>query len=343
MLLVVKAFTAIPFIEDGSVDTTLLWVYYSALALFIWLISNREKALGLVPKADNFISGLPRKWVIPPLLVVAILASLTAATMPDDNLHISFLDVGQGDAILIQRGSQQVLVDGGPSPQAIGLALGEKMPFWDRTIELVVLTHPSADHVAGLVEVLHRYKVKQVLYPDLDFKSNIYDEWCSLLEEKDIKCTLAQAGQRIDLGEVIIGVLNPQIPPFTGTGSDIDNNGVVLRLEMGEVSFLLTADIMWEAEFELIDRRASLTSTVLKVAHHGSATSTTAEFLAVVNPELAVISVGESNTFGHPTKEVIDRLEQKLGSENIYRTDDNGTIEFITDGERLWVRVERTE
>jgi len=342
MLLVVKVFADISPIAEGSVDTTLIWVYYSALALVIWLINNRKKLVKLMPEAANFVSNLPKKWVIPPLLVVAILVSVTAATMPDDNLHVSFLDVGQGDAILIQRGSQQILVDGGPSPQAIALALGRKMPFWDRTIELVVLTHPSADHVTGLVEVLHRYKVKQVFYPDLEFKSDIYKEWRDLLKEKNIKCTHAQAGQQIELGtEVVIEVLNPQIPPLTGTESDIDNNGMVLRLKMGEVSFLLTADIMWEAEFELIARRASLTSTVLKVAHHGSATSTTAEFLAVVTPELAVISVGEGNPFGHPSAEVVDRLKQKLGQENIYRTDEHATIELITDGERLWVKVGR--
>ncbi|MFC1985770.1 DNA internalization-related competence protein ComEC/Rec2 [Chloroflexota bacterium] len=342
MLLVVKVFADVSPIVEGSVDTTLIWVYYSALALVIWLNSNRRKVVQLMPKATNLVSRLPKKWVIPPLLVVAILVSLTAATMPDDNLSISFLDVGQGDAILIQRGSQQILVDGGPSPQAIGLALGGKMPFWDRTIDLVVLTHPSADHITGLVEVLHRYKVKQVLYPDLDFKSLIYDEWLSLLKEKNIDYTLAHAGQQIEMRGVIMEVVNPPVPHLTGTESDVDNNGVVLRIKMGEVSFLLTADIMWEAEFELIARRANLTSTVLKVAHHGSTTSTTAEFMAVVNPRLAVISVGKDNPYGHPSDEVMDRLEQKLDEGgNIYRTDVNGTIEFITDGDRLWVRLER--
>jgi competence protein ComEC len=253
---------------------------------------------------------------------------------------VSILDVGQGDAILIQQGNLQVLVDGGPSPQAIALELGKKMPFWDRTIELVVLTHPSADHVTGLVEVLNRYQVKQVLHPDLDFESDIYGEWLRLVEEKDIKCTIAQAGQQINLGKgVVIKVLNPQIPHSTGTESDIDNNGMVLHISMGEVSFLLTADIMWEAEFELITHRANLTSTVLKVAHHGSDTSTTPEFLAVVNPQIAVIPVGADNPFGHPTPEIMKRLEEKLGSENIYRTDEQGTIEFITDGEKLWAKV----
>jgi len=121
---------------------------------------------------------------------------------------------------------------------------------------------------------------------------------------------------------------------------------VVLRLKMGEVSFLLTADIMWEAEYELVARRANLTSTVLKVAHHGSTTSTTTEFLAVVNPRLAVISVGEDNPFGHPTDEVMERLIEKVGLENIYQTydkinDKHSTIELITDGGRLWVRLEK--
>jgi competence protein ComEC len=201
------------------------------------------------------------------------------------------------------------------------------------------LTHPSADHVTGLVEVINRYKVKQVLYPALDFKSDIYDEWLSLIKEKGIKGTIAQAGQQIDLGEeAILKVVNPQIPLLTNTESDIDNNSVVLELSMGGVSFLLTADMMWEAEFELINHRAISQSTVLKVAHHGSDTSTTAEFLAVVSPQLAVISVGKDNPFGHPSDEVMERLTEKLGSENIYRTNEHGTIEFITDGERLWVK-----
>jgi len=341
VVLVINGFAAIPqsFLKIDSIDTNLVWTYYLVLALVLWLYSNRSRLVNLTPKAFNFVSNLPKKWVISPLLVVAVLVSVTAATMPDDNLHISFLNVGQGDAILIRKGNQQVLVDGGPNPQMISLELGREMPFWDRTIDLVVLTHPSADHVTGLVEVLNRYQVQQVLYPDLDFKSDIFDEWLRLLEEKDINCTLAQAGQQIDLGKIAIQVLNPQVPLLTGTESDIDNNGVVLHTSLGNVSFLLTADTMWEAELELITRRANLTSTVLKVGHHGSNTSTTPEFLAVVNPRLAVISVGEGNPYGHPTPEVMARLKERIGSENTYRTDELGTIEFITDGERLWVRI----
>ena len=341
MLFVVNLFTVVPHIKTGSVDISLICVYYAALAMAIWINNNRKKTITLTNEVVSFVSRSSRKWVVYPLVVVAILISITAVTMPDDDFHISFLDVGQGDAILIQKGNQQILVDGGPSPQAINLALSKKMPFWDRTIDLVVLTHPSADHVTGLVEVLNRYKVDQVLYPNMEFNSRIYTEWLQLLGEKDINYTLARAGQQISFKEAIIEVLNPQIPPLTGTESDIDNNGVVLRLEIDEVSFLLTADMMWEAEYELITHRADLTSTVLKVAHHGSTTSTSDEFLVVVNPQVAIICVGEENSYGHPSQEVLDRLNQKTGPENIYRTDEDGTIEFITDGENLWVRVER--
>jgi competence protein ComEC len=284
---------------------------------------------------------LTKKWLILPLLAVAIImAVVVTATIPDDKLHISFLDVGQGDAILIQKGSQQILIDGGPSPQAITMELSSKMPFWDRSIDLVILTHPQSDHITGLVEVLSKYQVEQVLYPDLDCDSPIYDEWLRLIEEKEIESTLACAGQQIDLDGVLIEVLNPQKNLFTGTESDTDNNGVVLHISMGEISFLLTADLMWQGELELITERAIPQSTVLKVAHHGSATSTTAEFLAVVSPQIAVISVGEDNDYGHPSDDVINRLEAKLGSDNIYRTDEDGTIEFITDGDRLWLDVE---
>jgi competence protein ComEC len=352
LLLIVTGFASLPIssLPVGSVEPAPLVVYYSVLAAAIWLINNKRlkeqmskaktRLKSAADKSSELFSQLPKKWVIAPLLVLAILASVAAATMPDDNLHISFLNVGEGDAILIQKGNQQVLVDGGPGSQDVTLGLGDKMPFWDRTIELIILTHPHADHLSGLVEVLQRYKVEQVLYSDLDYELPLYKEWLRLVEEKGIKCATSQARQQIDLGEgIVIRVLNPQTPKITSTEPDLDNNSVVLRLSLGRVSFLLTADIQQAAEFELVAERADLASTVLKVAHDGSKTSTTPEFLAVANPEVAVISVGD-NTFGHPSIEVLKRLEEKIGSENVFRTDEQGTIEFITNGERLWVRVE---
>jgi competence protein ComEC len=262
-----------------------------------------------------------------------------ALTTPDGKLHVSFLDVGQGDAVLIQTpNGQNILIDGGPDPQKINLELSKKLPFWDRTIDLVVCTQPQADHVTGLVDVLQRYKVKQVLESGVSYNSSIYQEWLRLVEDKGIEYNIARAGQEIDLGGgITMKILNPPPEFFQGTSCDVDNNGVVLKLTWHKVSFLFTADIREEAEFELIGQRANLKSTVLKVAHHGSETSTTQQFLAAVNPEAAVISVGADNPFGHPNPEVVERLIDRLNEDSVYRTDEDGTIEFITDGERLWM------
>jgi len=284
-----------------------------------------------------------KKWLIAPLLITTILVWAAIITMPDSNLHVSFLNVGQGDAILIQTPNHQnILIDGGPDPQKINLELSKKLPFWDRTIDLMISTQPQADHVTGLVEVLQRYKVQQVLEPGVPYNSLIYEEWLKLVEEKQIEHTIATAKQEADLGHGIrLEVLNPPPKPFQETSCDVDNNGVVIKLTWGKISFLFTADIRLEAEFELIEQRANLRSTVLKIAHHGSKTSTSSQFLATADPEVAVISVGSNNTFDHPSPEVVQRLEERLGKNKIYLTSENGTIEFITDGKQLWVNVEK--
>ncbi|MBU2608305.1 MAG: MBL fold metallo-hydrolase, partial [Chloroflexi bacterium] len=208
------------------------------------------------------------------------------------------------------------------------------------TIDLVVLSHPQADHTAGLLEVLQRYRVEQVLYPAVGEESLLSDRWLGLIGGKGIRSTIARAGQRMVLsGGVIIEVLNPPASLSSDAESDPNNEAVVLRVSFGKVSFLLTGDIMRAAELELIMRRADLASTVLKVAHHGSDTSTTPEFLAVVAPHLAVISAGKDNRFGHPGTAVLDRLVEEVGRGNVFRTDEDGNVEFITDGEKLWVKV----
>jgi len=338
-------------VEIGSFHPALIWGYYLVLAAAIWLHSYLTRrrspvsgAAGRMKSGLNISPGLSGvgKWFIVPLLVAAVLVSYVAITMPGNDLRVSFLDVGEGDAVLIQKGSHQILVDGGPSPQAITVGLGDRMPFWDRTIDLVVMTHLHQDHLAGLVEVLRRYRVEQVLYPDPDYTSPLYEEWSRLIDEKNIESTVACAGQQIDLGDgIVIKVLNPLPEPMTGSQSDIDNNSVVLRLNSGDISFLLVGDIMEETERELIRERADLSATVLKVGHHGSDTSTTPGFLAVVSPQVAVISCSADNRHGHPDDDVLNRLKEVVGPDKIYCTAEHGTIDFITDGQRLRVEAGR--
>ena len=355
LVLLVRGFDALPYasVQVGTVPTWHIWGYYAVLAGAIAFFNYRNRLTGLsfkltagIRRVAGGISrprlGFSTKWLILPLLIVAILVWSAALTMPDGKLHVTFLDVGQGDAILIQTpNGQDILVDGGPDPQEINLELGKKLPFWDKTIDLVVCTQPQADHLTGLVEVLQRYEVKGVLEPGVSSNSSIYQEWLRLIKNKGIEYNITRAGQKIDLGNgTEIQVLNPPEGLWQGTSDDVNNNGVVLRLSWGQLSFLFAADIREEVEFELIEQRANLKSTVLKVSHHGSKTSTTSQFLIAVDPEVAVISVGEDNPFGHPSPEVSQKLIDRLGEDNVYLTDEDGTVEFITDGEKLWVRAD---
>ncbi|MGB5925293.1 MAG: DNA internalization-related competence protein ComEC/Rec2 [Dehalococcoidia bacterium] len=355
LVFLVGGFDALPHssLEVATISVWYILGYYAVLAGFIALLNYRTRLADLSSKLtlgmQKVTQSIPKprlgvspKWLVLPLLLVAVLVWSVALTMPDDKLHVSFLDVGQGDAILIQTSNgQDILIDGGPDPQRINLELSERLSFWDRTIDLVVCTQPQADHVTGLVAVLQRYRVDQVLDPGVSYDSAIYQEWLRLIEDKGIQYDVAHAGQEIDLGSgVKMEVLNPPERLWEGTSDDVDNNGVVLRLSWGTVSFLFTADIRAEAELELIGQRANLRSTVLKIAHHGSATSTSEQFLAAVDPEVAVICVGAANPFGHPSLEVLERLTDRLGEDNFCRTDKNGTIEFITDGEKLWVKAD---
>jgi competence protein ComEC len=336
-------------VKVGSLSPVFIVCYYIVLVLLVWLHSRWQKvrnlmsgAAGMMKAGVTLTAGFKAniKWAIVPLLIAATLVGYTAAAMPGDELRVSFLDVGQGDAIFIQKGDQQILIDGGPSPQSITLELSRRMAFWDRNIDLVVLTHPHQDHIAGLLEVLRRYDVGQALYPSSDYKSSLSAEWSRLMGEAGLKSTVACAGQRIALGDnVTLEVLWPDDNAIIGTDSDVDNNSVVLLLKAGRVSFLLTGDSMSETEWQLIRERADIQGTVIKVAHHGSASSTTAEFLSVVNPQIAVISVASNNTYNLPNSAVVTRLGEKVGEANVYFTKD-GTITFITDGERLWVEGE---
>ena len=319
-----------------------VWAYYGGLVVLFGLFRIKVPLFSV----GRFLQGqtslwwqhLPRRGLALALLLLAVLAWAAALSVPDGRLRVSFLEVGNGDAILIQQGSTQVLVDGGPSPQAMSRALGQAMPFWDRRVEAVVLSHPHADHLAGLLEVLRRYDVGLVVESGLEHPSALYREWEQKVAEKGVPRLLARAGQELRLDGAGLTVLHPHQDPRAN--ADPNESSVVLRLELGRVSFLLTGDIGEETEGELLAERAPMEASVLKVAHQGSRTSNSEPFLAQVRPSAAVILASKDNPYGHPSPQVVTRLEGVVGK-NLYLTSQVGTITFTTHGGRLWVKTER--
>jgi competence protein ComEC len=329
-------------VQVSAARANRLALYYCLLLAAVWAFGR-----GYDRRVWNWMATyLPRRFIMVSLGVVpiaAILIGLTALQLPDGRLHVAFLDVGEGDATLITtpRG-QQILVDGGPSPTALTSGLGQEMPFWDRSIDLVVMTHADADHITGLVEVLRRYHVGGWLDNGRPVGQAIYEECQTELDRERVARSVVQAGAKIDLGGgAVLTVLNPgKLPdPSRDTQSDANDQSVALRLTWGQASILLMGDIGAEAESSLIWSKQPLSADVLKLAHHGSNGSSTAEFLAAVQPAYAVISAGAGNRFGHPATTVVDRLTQ-LGVA-ILRTDQVGRIELITDGQLWWVKTER--
>jgi competence protein ComEC len=244
-------------------------------------------------------------------------------------LEVTFFDVGQGDAIFIETPqSHQILIDGGPD-SAVLEKLGREMPFWDRTIDLVVLTHPQHDHYGGLIEVLKRYEVKNILWTGVLRDNPEYKEWERLIKG-EAKIFIAQKGQRVKASEVIFDILFP-FENFEGKiVKNINDTSIIIRLVFGENSFLFTGDAYKSAEIKLLENKIDVDSDVLKVGHHGSKTSSAPEFIVEVLPEIAVIFAGEGNPYGHPHPETLETFK-KYGI-NILRTDKNGDIKIISNG-----------
>ena len=277
------------------------------------------------------------------LLILGIVASFAALLLfwlvyqVPNQLEIDVLDVGQGDAILIKTpAGQNILVDGGPDKTVIK-RLSQNLPWWDKRIDLMVLTHPHDDHVTGLNDVLKRYQVKKVLYTGATHNAPNYLVWLRLVRDKKVPLTIIDKEQTIDLGQgVRLEILYPNQSLAGQTLADLNQSSIVARLAYGRNKFLLTGDAGEEAEKKLIDSGADLKADVLKVGHHGSEYSTTLGFLEKIKPALAVIEVGRDNQFGHPNLRIIKRLER--GGARIYRTDENGTIHLISDGKKITLR-----
>jgi competence protein ComEC len=287
-------------------------------------------------------SRLTRRNILVGVGISVVLIVVALVQLPDGKLHVYFLDVGQGDAILIVTPSgKQVLVDGGPAPSVVLAQLARHMPFWDRSLDLVVATQPDADHLAGLVAVMERYTVGAVLaqeWPDRARDATV-SRWSQLIAERRPARISPQAGTKFQIESgVEMTLLHP--PSGTDATASLSSNdaSLVTRLTFRGVSFLFTGDVEAEGEDMLIRSGRLQSSTVLKASHHGSKTSTSQEFLDLADPLLVVISVGAGNPFGHPSPEVLARLAER--NTQIVRTDQSGTVEIGSDGTRLWVKTE---
>ncbi|MFH1863531.1 MAG: ComEC/Rec2 family competence protein [bacterium] len=262
-----------------------------------------------------------------------ILAWLAVYSLNQPFLEVTFFDVGQGDSVFIETPrNHQILIDGGLG-SAVLEKLGKEMPFWDRTIDLVVLTHPDFDHVSGLLEVLQRYKVENILWTGILCETAECQEWHKLIKEEGANVYLAQAGQQIKGGGVLLHVLYPLENLEGKKVSNTNNTSIIARLVYGENSFLFTGDAYQSVERELIKSGEEIDADIFKVGHHGSKNSNSQEFIKAVSPEIAVISVGKDNKYGHPHAETLATLE-KYGI-RILRTDMNGDIKILCNSQSL--------
>jgi len=250
----------------------------------------------------------------------------------DNFLEVTFFDIGQGDAIFIETPyKNQILIDGGPNSMILE-KLVEEMPFWDKTIDLIILTHPEADHMTGLLSVLESYDVERILWNGIVRDTSQYDKWKEMIQKEDAEIIIAHSSQEIKIGKVSLDILYPFESLKGEEIKDSNDTSIVSRLSFGNNSFLFTGDATKVSENKIMSN-CELNSDVLKVGHHGSKTSTSPEFLENVLPGIAVISCGKDNSYGHPHVQVLKSL-QELGI-NILRTDQDGDIKIISNGNNL--------
>lgn len=285
------------------------------------------------------ISDQLRRWRL------IFLVFLTAITfflwfLPSDNLvaqsnllRVSFLDVGQGDAIFIETPEGiQVLIDGGPN-SAVLKGLSNLMKISDREIDLIIGTHPDNDHIGGLIEVLERYRVGSILLTENQSETAAYRRFATATESEGASIITARRGQTFTLGaSTTLRVLFPVTDP-----SQMESNAssIILQLQYGEVEFMLTGDAPQSIEDYLVSLEGeTLESEVLKLGHHGSKTSTSADFLERVDPDFAIVSAEADSRYGHPHPEVVELVSGR--GIDILHTADLGTISFFSDGTAVW-------
>lgn len=244
----------------------------------------------------------------------------------ESKLEIYFLDVGQADSILIKQDDKSVVIDAGNNEDGEYIVDFLKKDIGLDNIDLLVGTHPHEDHIGGLDNIIESFDIENIYMPDAISTSKTFEEVIDAIEKKNYSITIPKINSEVKLGDMLFNVL------YVGNEEDdLNNTSIVLRLDFGNTSYLFTGDATSEVEELILDKNISV--DVLKVGHHGSRYSTTNEFLNKVNPKYAIIMVGRDNSYGHPTKETINKLEKN--NVKIFRTDEDGTIKLVSDGNKI--------
>lgn len=268
------------------------------------------------------------------LILIGANALLWSVPTPH-GLSVTFFNVGQGDSILVEGPTGvQMLVDGGLDGSALR-ELGKRLPFWDRSLDAVVATHPDADHIGGLADILERYEVKTIIESGVESDTRA---WASTVDainteiEDGAQHVVARAGQRILLGRgAYADVLYPDHD--VSNIKDTNSGSVVLRVVYGKTAFMLTGDAPTEVEYDILRARSDVLSTVLKAGHHGSKTSSSEEWVSAVAPRYVVFSRGCDNKYGHPAEVVVDRFIN-FGIQ-AFDTCEEGTVFFSSDARTI--------
>jgi len=325
-------------------------------ALVIWAFVRHRRArepsknppAPAPPKLPSLRLSRSLLIVLGAAAAMSLLLAVVVAARPDGRLHVTVLDIGQGDSILLQGADGgRMLIDTGPDPDLLMTRLDARIPSWDRRIDVVLLTHPHEDHVGGLALLLERYRVGSVLETGMVGRGPGDAAYRREMVREQRTSTIVAAGDRLMLDGARLDVDWPppdSVPPLApDDGKKVNDESIVLELHYGSRTMLFTGDAEEEIDPQLLTRglAAHLGGhvDVLKVAHHGSGTATTNALLDAIQPRIAIISVGAGNPYGHPAPATIQRLEDHGAA--VYRTDLNGSVEVATDGRDLTVRPER--
>lgn len=282
------------------------------------------------------------------ILALALISAITALiTYPEEKLHLIACDVGQGDAILAVYKDIQILIDGGPGSRVLN-CLENHIPYWDREIEVVVLTHPQSDHYTGLIEVFRAYGVDTFVISGLDSSNQGFNLLKKVVGGSDTRVVEVKNNMVIRLGLIHLDIIHPSEEFIAGNASLIESDvlgfytsnddpnefSIVATLGLKDFKALLTGDVSGKLLDELVERGKIEKTNYIKIPHHGSRNGISEKLLEMTEPEIAVISAGKDNSYGHPHKETLEILKDK--NIKILRTDQMGDIEIITDGERIW-------